>query len=58
MTPTDDFIRALPKAELHMHIEGSFEPDLMFEIAGRNGVDFPFDSVEEVRAASTSITRA
>ncbi|MDE0478553.1 MAG: adenosine deaminase family protein, partial [Gammaproteobacteria bacterium] len=51
MTPTDDFIRALPKAELHMHIEGSFEPDLMFEIAGRNGVDFPFDSVEEVRAA-------
>ena len=51
MTPTDDFIRALPKAELHMHIEGSFEPDLMFEIARRNGIDIPFGSVEEIQAA-------
>ena len=51
MTPTDDFIRALPKAELHMHIEGSFEPGLMFEIARRNGIDIPFGSVEEIQAA-------
>ena len=51
MKPSDDFIRRLPKAELHIHIEGSFEPDLMFEIARRNGVRIPFDSVEAVRAA-------
>ena len=40
-----------PKAELHLHIEGSFEPELMFEIARRNGVTLPFASVEEIRAA-------
>lgn len=51
MKASDDFIRRLPKAELHIHIEGSFEPDLMFEIAHRNGVRIPFDSVEAVRAA-------
>ncbi|SLN76039.1 adenosine deaminase [Oceanibacterium hippocampi] len=46
-----DLIDALPKAELHLHIEGSFEPELMFEIARRNRVAIPFASVEEVRAA-------
>ena len=51
MKPSDEFIRALPKAELHIHIEGSFEPDLMFEIACRNRIDIPFDSVAAVRAA-------
>ena len=51
MTPSDEFIRALPKAELHIHIEGSFEPDLMFEIARRNGIRIPFESVDAVRAA-------
>ena len=51
MIPSRDFIRALPKAELHIHIEGSFEPELMFEIARRNGVDIPFDSVDALRAA-------
>jgi adenosine deaminase len=51
MTASDDFIRALPKAELHLHIEGSFEPELMFEIARRNGVDIGYGSVEELRAA-------
>lgn len=50
-TASDDFIRALPKAELHLHIEGSLEPELMFEIAGRNGVDIPYADVEAVRAA-------
>lgn len=45
------FIRGLPKAELHLHIEGSLEPEQMFEFAQRNGVDLPFASVEEVRAA-------
>jgi adenosine deaminase len=52
MTPTlHDFIRGLPKAELHLHIEGSLEPELMFALAQRNGVSLPFGSVEEVRAA-------
>ncbi|MCP1659673.1 adenosine deaminase [Neisseria perflava] len=44
-------IQTLPKAELHVHIEGTFEPELMFAIAQRNGVKIPYDSVEEVRAA-------
>jgi len=46
-----DFIRSLPKAELHLHIEGSLEPELMFELAARNGITLPFDSVEAVRQA-------
>ncbi len=47
----DSFISGLPKAELHMHIEGSLEPELMFELAARNHVRLPFASVEEVRKA-------
>jgi len=47
----DAFINGLPKAELHLHIEGSLEPELMFELARRNKVSIPFDSVEAVRAA-------
>ena len=46
-----DFITGLPKAELHLHIEGSLEPELMFALAARNGVAIPFANVEEVRAA-------
>jgi len=45
------FIAGLPKAELHLHIEGSLEPELMFELARRNAIPIPFASVEEVRAA-------
>jgi len=47
----DAFIAGLPKAELHMHIEGSLEPEQMFEFARRNGVAIPYASVEEIRAA-------
>lgn len=46
-----DFITGLPKAELHLHIEGSLEPELMFALAERNRVAIPFASVEDVRAA-------
>jgi adenosine deaminase len=45
------FIRDMPKVELHIHIEGSLEPELMFELAERNGVPLRFNSVEEVRTA-------
>jgi len=45
------FIAGLPKAELHLHIEGSLEPELMFTLAQRNGIAIPFASVDEVRAA-------
>ena len=47
----DDFLRGLPKAELHLHIEGTLEPELAFELADRHGVTLRFDSVEELRAA-------
>lgn len=45
------FIRNLPKAELHVHIEGTFEPKLMLAIAQRNGVSLPFATVDEARSA-------
>jgi adenosine deaminase len=47
----DRLIQELPKAELHLHIEGTLEPEMMFEMAKRNGVDLPYPSVEAVRAA-------
>jgi len=46
-----DFARGLPKAELHLHIEGTLEPELMFELARRNGVPLPYASVDDVRRA-------
>jgi adenosine deaminase len=51
MDTLEDFIRRLPKAELHLHIEGSLEPELMFALAERNGIAIPYVSVEDVRAA-------
>ncbi len=45
------FIKNLPKAELHLHIEGSFEPELMFKIAKRNSIKIPFNSVKEIENA-------
>ena len=51
MGTLEDFIRRLPKAELHLHIEGSLEPELMFALAARNGISIPYASVEDVRAA-------
>ncbi len=45
------FARRLPKAELHVHIEGTLEPEMMFDLAARNGIALPFASVDEVRSA-------
>lgn len=44
-------IDTLPKAELHLHIEGTLEPEMMLKMAKRNGVTLPYDSVDDVRAA-------
>lgn len=46
-----EFIRGLPKAELHVHIEGTLEPETMFELAARNSIELPYSSADEVRAA-------
>ena len=45
------FIAGLPKAELHLHIEGTFEPELMFKLAERNGITLPYESVEALHKA-------
>ena len=46
-----DWLNALPKAELHMHLEGSLEPELMFQLAERNRIQLPWDSVDTLRSA-------
>lgn len=46
-----DLLRAMPKAELHIHIEGSLEPELIFALAHRNGVHLPYASVDALRSA-------
>jgi len=46
-----EFIQLLPKAELHLHIEGSLEPELMFSLAKKNKIEIPYKNIEDVRAA-------
>ena len=46
-----EFIKKAPKAELHLHIEGTLEPEHMFELAKRNNVSIPYANVEEVKSA-------
>ncbi len=46
-----EFLLQLPKVELHLHIEGSLEPELMFELATRNGIELPYATVKEAKAA-------
>src|SRR4051812_8368310 len=51
MSELSSFIEGLPKAELPLHLEGTLEPELKFELAARNELDLPYGSVEEMRAA-------
>jgi len=51
MENLDKFIEGMPKAELHVHVEGTLEPELKFKLAKRNNLDLPYASVEEMRAA-------
>ena len=51
MTPIGDFIKLIPKVELHVHLEGTLEPELKFLLAERNNLELPYASVEEMRAA-------
>ena len=47
----DNFIKGMPKAELHVHVEGTLEPGLKFQLAKRNNLDMPYGSEDEMRAA-------
>ena len=51
MQDTDTLIKRLPKCELHIHIEGSLEPEMMFALARRNGIRLPYPSIEALREA-------
>lgn len=50
-TSFGSFVRGLPKAELHLHIEGTLEPEMMFDLAARNAITLPYETVAEVKAA-------
>jgi adenosine deaminase len=51
MSALASFIEGMPKAELHLHLEGTLEPELKFELAARNGLDLRYSSIEDMRAA-------
>ena len=51
MTDLRDFIAGMPKCELHVHLEGTLEPEMKFELAKRNGMTLPYKDVAEMRAA-------
>jgi adenosine deaminase len=53
MTEMRSFIEGMPKAELHLHIEGTLEPELKFELAARNGLELPYATADEMRVAYT-----
>ena len=46
-----EFIKKAPKAELHLHIEGTLEPELLFKLANRNNIQIPFANIDEIKSA-------
>ena len=51
MENLDNFIKGMPKAELHVHVEGTLEPGLKFQLAKLNNLDLPYETENEMRAA-------
>ncbi len=51
-----DFIKKIAKVELHLHIEGSLEPELMFKLAKRNNITLPYASVDDLKKLTSLIT--
>jgi adenosine deaminase len=51
MRSEEEYIRGLPKAELHVHIEGTLEPEMAFQLAKKHGITLPYATVEELRRA-------
>ncbi len=51
MSKVIEFIKKTPKAELHLHIEGTLEPDLLFRLAKKNNIQIPFSNVDEIKSA-------
>ena len=51
MTDIEELIKKIPKTELHLHIEGCLEPELMFKFAKRNNIEIPFKNRDEVKKA-------
>ena len=51
MSKIIELIKKIPKAELHLHLEGTMEPEFMFELSERNKIEIPFKSIDEIRAA-------
>lgn len=49
--PSYDWLNKLPKVELHLHLEGTLEPELMFELAKRNSISLPYRDIDEVKKA-------
>ena len=50
-TSIQEFIKKSPKAELHLHIEGTLEPEQMFSLAKRNNIKIPFENIHDVKSA-------
>ena len=51
------FIREVPKTELHLHIEGTLEPELMFNLAKRNNIKIPYSNIDEVKSVLIEIAK-
>ena len=51
MSKIIEFIKKTPKAELHLHIEGTLEPDLLFRLAKKNNIQIPFSNIDEIKSA-------